>query len=106
MHPILKRKCKQPMLIYPYLGSVDGDKTFGEAVTQLCYSESKIRVINNLKGQEVISMSTILMDDTNIGLLKENVEVSLEHLGRRPIINFQIFPALNGDGIEHLEVYV
>lgn len=106
MHAILKKKCKQDLIVYPCEKRVDGDKIFGTEHTLKCFSEPKVQVVRNVEGEEVVSDTTIFIDGESFDSIHVDDEVELKFLGRREIHNIQIFPALKGEGYDHLEVYV
>ena len=106
MHKVLKKKCRQNLIVHPCLGRVDGDKNFGDSYTLRCFAEPKIQIIRNMEGEEVVSDTTIFLDGVLFSQIKSDDEIELDLLGRREIHNLQVFPALKGDGYDHLEVYV
>lgn len=106
MHNILRKKCKQDLIVHPCISTTDGDKLFGNSYTLKCFGEPKIQVVRNVDGEEVVSDTTLFLDGAFVGHIKPEDEITFEFLGRREIHNIQIFPAIKGVGYDHLEVYV
>jgi len=106
MHPELKKQCRQDVTIFPFDKRVDGTRSFKSPFNLKCYSEPKVRMVKNTKGEEVVSLSTIIVDGINVDKISVYDDISMTILNRRPVINIQAFPDPFKPGYAHLEIYV
>ena len=106
MHPTLKAQLKQDLTVYPFIGCIDGDMSFGEAKILKCFSVPTQRKVINREGEEVVSNTTIYLDGESLKDIHEQDEVELEYVSRRAIITISPYPSPFTPGYDMVEVVV
>ena len=101
-----KKHLLQTITVFPSLGKVDGDNTFGTEVNLTGTIFSKSVVVVDRAGNQVESQTTIILSEEAFGHIKESDEIYHSWLGRRPVQKIDIFPDLHSNAVDHLEVRI
>jgi hypothetical protein len=98
----VKKRLKD-ITLYPCLGTVDGDPTWGEPITIRGYAMPKVAVIVDTKGKEIKISTSVLVEGTDAEKIHTEDELDIPFTGRSSVKKLQPYESL-GSGYELIEV--
>lgn len=105
MHPVVRRRLRPIVTVWPCIGVVDGDKSFGEPYVLKGYVEPKQTFITTRVGNQVETKFIIILDGTDVGKIKDTDEIATTRIARTPVISIAEANGLN-NLCELVEVYI
>jgi len=94
MDPIIKRRLKPIIIVYPYIDMVDGDKRFGDSYVLNGYIVPKYGVIITVKGQTIQIDTTIILDGADVDRISVDDEIEAPFVKRCPIQKIIPYPGI------------
>ena len=101
----IKKRMRPILEVFPYTGTVDGDKEYGTSYTLSCFVVPIYKIVTNREGVEVQTKTTIILDAKSMGAISDKDEVSLPYIGRCPILSITPYYDLKQD-FELIEVFI
>lgn len=106
MHPVVKRRLRPVVTIWPHIGTEDGDKVFGEPFTLKGFGVPKYQIVTTREGEEVKTKFAIIIDGADADKVKDTDEIATNRISRTPIKSISDYWALDDSSTELLEIYV